>query len=1123
MADLWTVPNNYELRVLEERIKINPGDLALPVVDGATVVQISGELPPGMRLEGTDIIGTPFEVSLDRTFKFVLRASLNGAIQDRTFKIKVVGPDAPTWITNEGFLSISSTENLFVLDNEIIDYQLIATDPDVSAGDELEYYIEEGAGSLPPGISLTRDGRMVGVIEPLLALDKQAESGGWDTAPYDAYPNDFAFRSDNGWDSYFYDNVTFDFNLDTQSPKKLNRYYEFQVTVSDGVSEPAPRRKFKVYVVGDDYLRADNSIMKVGNGVFKADNTHIRTPQWLTPANLGYKRADNNITVYLDVLDTETLSGLVLYSMDELNNDGTPSQLPPGTRLDFTTGEIAGYVPYQPAVTTEYKFTIRATRYTGDVDTAFITATVYEDVLAGKISFKVYKLPRNTIDGIQLNDGIDDVDDLRGESIILNGFTYTIESIDESNEDYDKITLTSPLRAVYSLTVALDSESEASAIYVEKAPDTIKREFIGRKLNFTDTEQYGITNIYPYKRWRITSASNDIGINYSAAGVLPPIGGTTESRAAAITRIFERETLPITIFKANADEIDILIPDNALSRDSRIEKIFVSSSSLAVTPASGDLVYTLVDAGSELILLDTPLGLGRDFTVGDKISLSVQEDYAFEKELITNANADINNPATPKTFTLKVLGEVDSTIKWLSPANLGTLKANFISTLRVEAETTVPEAKLIYTLISGKLPNGMELKYDGEIVGKPQQFGEIGKLGLTTFNNSALTFDDNTTSIDRVARFTIRAQDRFGYSAIEQEFTLEVIDTDKTLYSNLYIKPLLPVAQRNEFKLFVNDPDIFPPSAIYRPNDPNFGIQQNVKMLAYAGIETKQIDEFVAKSAKWHKRKNYYLGEVKKAVAKREGTNDVVYEVVYVEVVDPQQPKEGRTAKTFAGEKLPSMTADNISYEPFDDTAATSDGIPNVRVDGRTRDTFVELDGPDRARVGTRSGELIQPIDNSDVDVTLRDGVTEVNVDVVIPDNDPRRARIPNQKNTVKTDSDAIIINEANETLFHISNTTNMRESLEQIGKSQREFLPLWMRTGQDSQIQELDYITAIPLAYCKEGYGDKVLLNVQKALAEGEYDFKSINFDVDRYILDSAVGVAQESYIVFPNYEYNV
>lgn len=1119
MTNLWTVSNNYQLATLQERVKINAGELSLPLVPGATVTQISGSLPPGLRIEGQDILGTPFEVSIDQVSKFVLRASLDGMIQDRTFTIKVTGPDAPVWVTNEGFLPVSPSENLFVLDNEIIDYQLIATDPDVSAGDELEYYISEGEGSLPPGIHLTPDGRLVGVIEPLLALDKQAESGGWDTSPYDVYPSDFAIRSDNGWDSFFYDTVNFDFNFETQSLKKLNRFYEFQVTVSDGITEPPPKRKFKIYVVGDDYLRADNTVMKVSNGVFKADNTHIRQPRWLTPRNLGFKRANNNVTIYLDVLDTETLSGKVLYSLDELNDDGSPSQLPPGTALDFDTGEIAGYVPYQPAVTENYKFTVKATRYTGDVDTAFITGTIYEDTLAGKREFKVFKLPRNNEDGITLNDGIDDVNDLRNELLLLNGFTYVVESIDESNQDYDIINLKSPLRPVFSMTVAINSQQQSESFFINKLAYTVKEQLIDRTLVFSDFEKYKIVNIYPYKTWRITSTSNDIAISESAASVLPAPDGVFEDRDDLIRRIFQREDLPVTIYRSDAGFIEFLAPDNALTKKSRIEKIFYSQS--GGEGSTGDLEYTLVDSGKDLVILDTPLSLGRDLQQGQIISISLQKDDFFEKELVTNANLDINNPATSKTFILSILGEVDSTIKWITPADLGEIKANFISTLRVTAETTLPDARLIYTLIDGKLPNGLRLAYTGEIVGKANQFGDLENPGLTTFDGTALTFDDNSTTIDRRAKFTIRAADRFGYSAIEQEFSVEVVDTDKTLYSNLYIQPLVRPESRNSYRLFVNDPGIFPPRTIYRPSDPNFGIQQNIKMLAYAGIETSKIDEFVAASAKWHRRKNYYLGDVKTAVAKREGTNDIVYEVVYIEVKDPQEPEQGKTAKTFVGGELPSLTADNISFEAQDDTTSVNDGIPSVIIDGRSTDRIVELAGPRQAVIGTRQGELVQNIDNSDFDIVLRDG-EEVNVDIDISDTEPRRVRIPNQNNTIKSDSDAIVINELNQTLFHISNTTNMRESIEQIGKSQREFLPLWMRTGQDNQVQELDYITAIPLAYCKPGFGQEVLLNVQKALSEGQYDFKNINFDVDRYILDSAVGVSQESYIVFPNYGYN-
>ena len=67
--------------------------------------------------------------------------------------------------------------------------------------------------------------------------------------------------------------------------------------MSDG--DTIARRKFRIYVVGDDFLRADNTILQVGPRTFTADNTFIRTPIWLHSANLGYKRANNYITLFL--------------------------------------------------------------------------------------------------------------------------------------------------------------------------------------------------------------------------------------------------------------------------------------------------------------------------------------------------------------------------------------------------------------------------------------------------------------------------------------------------------------------------------------------------------------------------------------------------------------------------------------------------------------------------------------------------------------------------------------------------------------------------------------------------------------------------------------------------------
>ena len=54
-------------------------------------------------------------------------------------------------------------------------------------------------------------------------------------------------------------------NVTTRVTRKLNRYYSFTVNVTDGDSTAS--RTFQIFVVGDDFLRADNTIIQVGSGV----------------------------------------------------------------------------------------------------------------------------------------------------------------------------------------------------------------------------------------------------------------------------------------------------------------------------------------------------------------------------------------------------------------------------------------------------------------------------------------------------------------------------------------------------------------------------------------------------------------------------------------------------------------------------------------------------------------------------------------------------------------------------------------------------------------------------------------------------------------------------------------
>ena len=74
------------------------------------------------------------------------------------------------------------------------------------------------------------------------------------------------------------------------------------------------------------------------------------------------------------------------------------------------------------------------------------------------------------------------------------------------------------------------------------------------------------------------------------------------------------------------------------------------------------------------------------------------------------------------------------------------------------------------------------------------------------------------------------------------------------------------------------------------------------------------------------------------------------------------------------------------------------------------------------------------------------------------------------------------------------------------------------MRTPQ-AGLQELDYVTAIPICYCKPGQSADILRNIK---ASG-FDTKSISFDIDRYIVKNTQDSEDETYILFANYQYNV
>ena len=111
---------------------------------------------------------------------------------------------------------------------------------------------------------------------------------------------------------------------------------------------------------------------------------------------------------------------------------------------------------------------------------------------------------------------------------------------------------------------------------------------------------------------------------------------------------------------------------------------------------------------------------------------------------------------------------------------------------------------------------GLSLTINGEIIGKVRLYPTEHCL-IDPFDNGNFTLDGGTTTIDESYSSAVRAQDRFGFSSVERTFTIGVQKTTTLEFTDLYARPFLKQSQRELFKDFISNPNIFDPEKIYRP------------------------------------------------------------------------------------------------------------------------------------------------------------------------------------------------------------------------------------------------------------------------------------------------------------------
>lgn len=910
MSIKWVTPVG-SLGTITERIPIEI-PLSATSTDGAIIFElIAGNLPRGLRLNNGIIKGSPVEVRVFTTNKFVVRANDGVSIQDRTFNISVDGSDSPDWITREGFLNVGQGENYFVLDNAWVDFQLEATDTDLTADDTLEYFLAPLGGQLPPGLTLSKSGKISGFTDPIFAIDYQDQSGAFDTTGYDIAPLDTYNTNSNGFDSFFYDTLTFDYNEPSITPRRLSRAYSFIVWVSDQLNDPV-ERLFSIWVVTEEFLKSDNNIVQVDTNLFRSDNDGSRIPYWITESNLGVFRANNYVTIYLDVYDPPSLPGTVAYFL--LPTNAGAYRLNNSNQITQGRYEISGVLPFFNYALTG-PWNTQRTYVVGDAVTLLNQNQLYSSV--------------DTWVCLKENISVEPQEGEFWTNTDLNTNTQTF------------IPTVSQWTTVIPETV--------SKIPSGLELDTITGELAGRV-----PYQSAVTKSYQFTMQAVSFQANLANINYVLVG----------------------DWSSLTTYKEN----------QAVRYNGFIFIALYENTGIIPTEESG--IWKSGETTSE------------------------------------------------KLFTVDVIGEIESNIVWISNTDVGTIKPNQASELFVKAETSNYSGKVIYEIVSGDLPPGLTLVSTGEIIGKPKQFSDANGKGLTRFFDSTasienrfdVSFDQKTTSFDQEFKFSVKARDTVNFAESIKEFRIKIVAESTNTFANLYIKAFPPKQKRLDWGGFISDYNIFRSNEIYRNGDLNFGIQKEIKILLYAGIESNDAVKFIQAMSRNHYRKQLRFGEVKSAVAKDPTTQQVVYEVVYVEIVD--------------------------DYE----------------------------------------------INNTSISQTVQ-----------IRDNSKSKVLI--SYDNISVDSDIPFVSDSDYQRVFPNSIKNMRSRIKPVGLRDREFLPLWMRSIQVDTPVEPGFVKALVLCYVLPGASEKTISRIKAS----NFDFKSIDFTVDRYVIDIINNQIQDQYLAFP------
>ena len=468
-------------------------------------------------------------------------------------------------------------------------------------------------------------------------------------------------------------------------------------------------------------------------------------------------------------------------------------------------------------------------------------------------------------------------------------------------------------------------------------------------------------------------------------------------------------------------------------------------------------------------------------------------NYSFTAQVVKTGDNGIASPVFNFAFNLSL--NITGNITWVTPQDLGTIYNETLSILKVVAISDTP---LEYRLTSGGLPPNLTLLPNGEITG----------IVASQPTETLLTVGEETSFT-----FMIQAYSpNFGIVQSSKTFTVNVYQEYGQPTDILYIQAAPSINDRNILQTLLDSEALIPTSLLYRPDDTNFGKATSVIYEHAYGIFASNIQEYIASVTQNHYWRNITLGELKTAVA-RDNDNNIIYEVVYSEVIDNLVNPQGVSVPSNIYWPIPidlglgpwytSITDIYTSYyfgQPGNTLNVTGTTITTNLI--TCSSTVGLLPGREVIFSGTTFGNIVagttyyvrsvDSLTQFTISTTAYNGTAVVlttatgSITCTIYEPTYYTSLTPGYARTLYPNSLFNMRNRVASVLGQVLNST---------------LLPVWM-TSQQLNGSTLGYTQAWVICFTKPGQAETIKNNIQ---TNWPYTLNQINFNIDRFTVNKS------------------